>query len=287
MDYLDSSSSEEDNNAFIRLLKDMDKEVKADFMLIGSYYVEGNQIVIVTQFFDVERQKIIYIGETESKISAIVLVMIEDATNTIISALKKAAEIKKEEKEKAEEDRKSKISPFLGFYNSLSGITFGINYGIANFFTDGIYKNADHVSLNLFYAINNFAISGKFDYFATRTKESYNKDDNRNRNFEFTGGSLNFSYLFKFSPNFNIAASIGGGMADVEIIMEAERDASGNITSPAVTIEDSFNPYYNFTLSMNFYLGNLKIESGFSYNIIQISKRIDYSVIYFGLGYRI
>ena len=88
VDYLDNSSSEEDKNVFIQLLKDMDKEVKADFMLIGSYYVEGNRIVIVTQFFDVERQKIIYIGETESKISAIVLVMIEEATNTIISALK-------------------------------------------------------------------------------------------------------------------------------------------------------------------------------------------------------
>lgn len=287
VDYLDNSSSEEDKNVFIQLLKDMDKEVKADFMLIGSYYVEGNRIVIVTQFFDVERHKIIYIGETESKISAIVLVMIEEATNTIISALKETAKIKKEEKEKAEEDRKSKISPFLGFYNTLSGITFGINYGTANFFADGIYKNADHVSLNIFYPLNTFAISGKFDYFATRTRDSYNKDNNRNRNFEFTGGSLNFSYLLKFTPNFYLAASAGGGMADVKIIMEAERDSSGNIISPAVILEDSLNPYYNLTLSANFYIGNLKIESGFSYNIIQISKRIDYSVIYFGLGYRI
>jgi TolB-like protein len=288
VDYLDSSASDEDQNNFIQLLMNMDKEVKADFMLIGSYYVEGNQIVILTQFFDVERQKIIYVGETESKISAIVLEMIEDATNNIISALKKAAKIKREEKEKAdkvEEDRKLKISPYLGFYNSLSGLTFSVNYGRADFFRDGgdMYKNTDHVSLNLFYGLNNIAFSGKFEYFATRTKESYNKNNNRNRNFELTGGSLNFSYLFKFSPNFNIAASAGGGMADVKIIMEADSENS----LPAVTLEDSFHPYFNLLLSMNYYIGNLKIESGYSYNIINVSKKIDYSVIYFGLGYRI
>ncbi|MBN2403556.1 MAG: hypothetical protein JXN64_14350 [Spirochaetes bacterium] len=303
IDYLHSSASGEDKEAFTYLLMNMDKEVKADFMLVGSYYVDGNRIVISTQFFDVERKQIIYVRETESKISAIVLEMIEEATNRINTALNKAVRIKKEAKAKAaaaaaaaaEEERKSKISPFLGFYNTISGITFGINYGLVNYYGDSgdMYKNADHVSLNIFYELSNispgipFAVSGKFDYFATRTKESYNKDDNRNREFEFTGGSLNAVYLFKFTPNFNIAASVGVGIADVEIIKEEERDEYEVVISPAATIEDSLNPYYNFTLSMNFYIGNLKIESGCSYNIIHISDMIHYSVIYFGLGYRI
>jgi hypothetical protein len=283
VEYLESSSSGEDSNAFIRLLMDMNKEVKADFMLMGSFYVDVNQIVILTQIFDIERQKLIYVGETESKLSAIVLEMIEDATNNINSSLKKVSKIKKEEKERAEEDRKENTSPFLGLYNALSGITFGINYGRVNFFQDGIYKNTDHVSIYLLYPLNYFAVSGKFDYFATRTRESYNKDDNRERNFKFTGGSLNLSYLLKFSPNFNIAASIGGGIADVQIISKEDKDKG----LPPEQLENSLNPYYGCSISMNYYIGNLKIESGWSYNIIHISKKIDYSVIYFGLGYRI
>jgi TolB-like protein len=281
VDYLENSSSDEDRNAFIRLLADMDKEIKTDFMLVGSYHVDGNQVIILTQIFDVERQKLIYVSETESKLSAIVLEMIEDATNSINSSLKELSKIKKEEKERAEEDKKAKTSPFLGFYNTLSGITFGINYGRVDFFKDGIYKNTDHVSLYLFYPLNYFAFSGKFDYFATRTRESYINKNNGDRNFEFTGGSINLSYLLKFSTSFNIAALIGGGMADVQII---NRKGS---SQPPETIEDSLNPYYSLAVSMNYYIGNLKIESGWSYNLIQISKKIDYSVIYFGLGYRI
>jgi len=283
VDYLEGSSSDENRNAFIGLLIGKSKEVKTDFMLAGMYYVDGNQVVIQTQLFDVERQKLIYAGETESKLSAIVLEMIEDATNNISLALRKESKNRKEEKAKAEEDKKANTSPFLGLYNTISGITFGFNYGMTDFFTDGIYKNCDYVSLYLSYPLNYFAITGKYEYFGTRSRESYNKDYKRERDFEFTGGSLNLSFLLKFSSNFNVAFSIGGGMANVELVIMGDKDNG----LPPVTIEDSFKPYYSCAVALNFYLGNLKIESGWSYNIIQISEKIDYSVIYFGLGYRI
>ncbi len=283
VDYLESGSSAEDMNNFIRLLSDTNKEVKTDFMLIGSFFIEDKQIIIMTQLFDVETQKIIYIEKTKSRLSAYVLDMIENATNNIHLALTKLSKIKKEERAKSEEEKKARVSPFLGLYNALSGITFGFNYGRTDFFTDGIYKNADYVSPYLSYAFNYFAITGKFEYFGTRTRESYNKEDNRERELEFTGGSLNLSYLLKFNTFFNIAVTAGGGMANVELIVKGDKDSG----IPPVALEDSLKPYYTFSVSMNFYIGNLKLESGWSYNIIHISEKIDYSVIYFGIGYRI
>ncbi|MFH0976202.1 MAG: hypothetical protein V1874_10515 [Spirochaetota bacterium] len=296
MDYIESGASDEEKKASIGTLAEKSKVLKTAFMIIGSYQVEEKKITILTQLFDAEMQRIVNIGETESRLSAVVLEMIEEATNRINAELRKATEEIRKERARQEEDRKAKISPFLGLYNTLSGFTFGFNYGRINFLKDmDIFKDTDQASGYLSYELrniksisttpffNNLALTGSFDYFYSRTKESYN-NSGRDLEMEVTAGKMMLSYLFRMSPDFNIASSAGGGVADLKIEMQADKENG----YPAQTLEDSSHPYYSFSLSMNFYFSSLRIESGCSYNVINLSpKDIKYMVLYFGLGCRI
>ena len=283
MDYLEEKSSEEDRKAFISNLTEKNKEIKSDFLLIGSYIVVEGRINILSQIFDAQRQKIIPVEGTENKVTAIFTEMIEAHTNNINTELVEASKKKKEE----EEEKKARTSPFLGFYNFLSGITFGINYGSVNLYKEwgDDFKNSDQVSLYLNYEFNKIALTGNYNYFSTKTNDSNSKGMHY---LEIKSGALSLSYLFRFVPNFSLGISAGGGLAKVEVYKEAEKDAMGNIIAPGGVVKETYDPLYTFAASLNFYIGSLKIESGFSYNIVQFSpKQINYSVVYFGLGYRI
>ena len=292
VNYLESSAPDEDRNTFIRRLNELNKEYRAEYMLAGFYSVnkKEKQITIHSQIFDTESNRIIYAEETKSRLSAILMGMIEETTNNVNTALTEIAKLKKEEKEKArkkaEEEKRKNTSPYIGMYNTLSGFIFSMNYGKTDFFREDKYENCDHVSLALSYEFSYLAISAKYDYFSTRTNKSYNSD-NRDLELTFSGVALDLSYLVKFAPNFYLAASLGGGIGKVDLLMQEEKDSSGTVTAPAETLEDSLHPYGNAGISMNFYIGNLKLESGFMYNMIHISPTIDYAVLYFGLGYRI
>jgi TolB-like protein len=295
----DEDSSEKDHMDFLRELGDKAKEFNVQFLLTGSYVVDGTKITISCAVFDSTRQKLIEVEDTENKISAVLVEMIEQIADKVNEELKDASKTNKENKRREEEEKKVKISPFLGFYNTISGFTFGINYGRVDFHFDwaDIYKHADVTSLYLSYELNNInsikkvsffkntSLAGRYDHFSARN-DGENKT--RSQNLDLAAGSLSMSYLFRFNSYFNIAFSAGGGLSTIKLAIEPERDEFDNIISPGSAIKENNHLYATSALSLNFYLSNLKIESGFNYNIINFSPhKINYSVIYFGLGYRI
>jgi TolB-like protein len=296
---IDDESSESDRTDFIRDLADKAKELNTEFLLTGSYIVDVTKITISCQVFDASRQKLIDIEDTENKISAVLVEMIEQVADKVNAELIKASKINKENKIKEAEEKKIKISPFLGFYNTISGFTFGINYGRADFHLDwaDIYKHADVTTLYLSYDLSNagslketsffknISLTGKFDHFTARND---GEKKTRSQRLDLSAGSLNLAYLFRFNQNFNIAVSAGGGLSTLRLEMEPERDQFDNIIAPGSSKKEKNHPFANAAFLINFYLGNLKVESGINYNIINFSPhRINYSVIYFGLGYRI
>lgn len=298
MDYLERDASAEERAGFVRMLNYRAGTYDADYFITGAFSVEENKIRIRCQIFDLETQEIIYVDKTESIISAVVLEMIEKITGNINLALNKALEIREQERIRKEEERLANISPFIGFYNMLSGITFGVNYGNADLVKNwgGDFEDTENTSLYLAYDLNNIGlfrnnsvlknigIAGRFDYFSTLTEEH---KDSRRQELEFTGIGLNISYAVRFTEFFNIAFYGGGGLAEIEIFTEPEYDDMDVLIEPGYQDTDDY-PYYNIGASLNFYLKNLRIESGFSYNFVQDgSEFMSYTFLYFGLGYRI
>ncbi len=298
MDYIEKDASPEYRADFIQMMNYRAKTYNADYFITGAFSVEGNKIRIRCQLFDIKTQEIIYIDETDSMISAVVLEMIENITRNIKLGLNKALELREKERIRKEEERMANISPFIGFYNILSGITFGVNYGNINLLDNwgsdfgdtemtSLYLSYDLDNIDFFknnHVLKNIGIKGRFDYFAATTEEHR---DTRKRDLEFTGIALNISYSLKLTEFFNVAFSGGGGMAGIDILTQPEYDDMDVVTEPGYQDSNDY-PYYIMGVSLNFYLKNLRIETGLAYNLVQDgSEFMSYTFLYFGLGYRI
>ncbi|MBN2042084.1 MAG: hypothetical protein JW864_18760 [Spirochaetes bacterium] len=303
IDYLDKNSSAEERAKFINGVSRRGREYKADYVIAGYYNIEENNLIVYSQILDIERQEIIYVDETENKISAIILEMVEEVTDDIKEELLKAREIREElreeERKRKEAEKRANTSPFLGLYDFFNGMTFGVNYGKMHFMDSWTEDFTDTEILTFYLSyclgdasflkdtsfIRNLGFTAKYDYFSTRNEDYFYHSSEY---LDFTGYGLNIFYLFRINDMFNLIVSGGGGFSEIEYLYEGEYDyETGTEIIPGYSKTDN-DFYYNAAFSVNFIFSNLKVESGVSYYYIQYpSDSISFFSVYFGLGYRI
>lgn len=289
-EYADASATEDESGNNIRVLADRGKEFSADYLVIGAYTVENARIIIKTQLFDVDKQKIEDIEETSNKIGVMLLAIIDDITNKLNLELDKSYQVKTEEKKKIEEERRieeeerAASSPFLSLYRLMSGASFGINYGHVDISGEWekMYNSAESVGLYLSYETGFFGISGTLDYFSTNSDESETSEYSVRSYFSLWETRLNAFYVYRLSSLFNLNLAAGAGAVQSEVTFETGDGPVGNIKS------GSTDPCFALSVSGNFIFGGLKITSGISFNYVFYSdEALTFSIIYFGFGYQI
>ncbi|MDY6968573.1 MAG: hypothetical protein SVR08_07970 [Spirochaetota bacterium] len=288
--FIDSSQSDDAEQNFIDILTRKAEELSAEYMIIGSYTAEKRKLSINIQLFDVNAQEIFETYSDSEDLGALLQDVIDNLSKDIKDELLNSYNRKKD-------DEKDDLSPFLGFYNVISGFTFGFNYGIVNIYGNwgDIYENPKMITGYIQYELNNIdflketpilkniALSANYDFFSSNSR------DNENTNHSFlsvTGITINMVYLCRFSSYFNLAFSAGWGQSESEIYIEGE-DGDGPYSTPLSenTTKDNL---LSFSVYTNIIISHAHIMAGYAYKTILYSDDpLKYSVFYFGMGYRI
>ncbi|MDY6932720.1 MAG: hypothetical protein SVZ03_00690 [Spirochaetota bacterium] len=304
--YIDESSSTEIFESYIRFLSKRGKELNANFIISGSYYVKEKNIYIKTQIFDVATQKITDIKECSDRIGAILQNIIDEITRKINYEMQRSSTQKAQKAKKRSKKRVAR-SPFLSFYNSIMGITFGLSYGLVDMLGkwEDEYKKGDMVTAYVFYELNNInlfqdnaimrdvAISFHFDYFSTNTEESYYTYTEYSY-LDVTGITLNFVYLYRLAAFFDLAFSAGMGVSESEFLVpllnslnDDNNDSDDSTFATPESYRETIDPYVNLTIFMNLTINHIQTIIGVSHKTILSDDRMSFSVIYMGIGYRI
>ena len=285
--YIDTSMPESEYKAQLRILAERGKEFSSEYVITGTYHIEKNRIFIKTQIFSVREEKIVDIRESSTELGVLLFSILDKITEKINSELDKT--YKRPETIIA-------TSPFVPLYNKIGGISFGINYGTAQFMGDweNLYDTTDVISVYLSYDLIN--ITGLKDSNFLRNAEAvllfdyFNNDPTRSRaSLSVWGITLNYIYLYRLSQAFHLALGAGLGGAKSELIVRTMgEEGPGEMFTPPESRDISYDPYLNLSLSTRITFEPLIINTGISYRRIFYSDtHMTLSVVFFGFGYRI
>ncbi len=286
MEYVDSKAPEDVYKNHVAMLADRGKEFDADFVITGSYTIEQKNIIIKTQIFDVRDQRIKDIHETSEELGALLMVIIDQLSAKINTELQKGLA-----------QKKLRVSPFIRVHSALSGISFGLLYGIANTYDDwhSAYKKPFVTTFYLSYGLSNIralsnimivrnlGLAGQYDYFGDR----YELRDTDQTSYIYVkgySGNLSFSYNLASFFQVELLAGFGQAFSKVELISDPE---TGGMPTRLAS-RKSTDPYLNIMFGAHFLYNRLKISGAVAYKRIFFSDTpMDLTVIYFGLGYTI
>lgn len=287
INYVGERESEEVYKNHIRFLSDRGKEFSADYIIVGSYFIEKKRININSQIFNVRDQKIMDIDASSDELGALLFNIIDKITEKI------NLELDKYYREKFEAPE---VSPYLPLYKSLQGVAFGISYGRAGILGSwgDIYKAADMVMVTIDYDLNKIGYFNRFpflkdcsasvnlDYFSTNT------DDKNASQFSYLsvyGLTLNLTYPYRFTPFFSAGVTLGAGAAYSSIYVPF---GSGDPFSKPLVEETSVDPLLGASLAVKFLYGPVLITTGIGYRAIFYKDRMmNLALLFFGAGFRL
>lgn len=250
----------------VQLLAERGKELSADYIIVGSYYIRNKEIRIYPLVFNVRTNRLLEIGELKSELGNMLFIIVDKITKEINAELKK---YKKKEPDIKEPEVLAN-SPFLPMYNLINGFTFGLNYGNVSFYGKwkDLYEDGDLVTAYLRY--KEYA-SLDIDYFSSGSSD--------HTSFSVMSVSANAGYYYPLSKYMQAGVMAGIGYATSELTIDQENGQ---------TKTSSQDPLVNFTAAMRFLYNPIEINFGFSYKqIFYTDESLTVSALFFGLGYRI
>jgi TolB-like protein len=285
--YIDKSMPESEYKAHLRILAERGKEFSSEYVITGTYYIEKKRILIKTQIFSVSEEKIIDIRESSTELGVLLFSILDKITEKINRELDKTY--------KGPETIIAK-SPFIPLYNKFDGVSFGINYGTAQFLGNWgkLYDTTDIISVFLSYNLIN--VTGLKESAFLKNAEAlllfdyFNNEPTRSRaSLSVWGITLNYIYLYRLSHSFHLTLGAGLGGAKSElIVMNMGEDGPGEMFLPPASRDISYDPYLNLTLATRIAFDPVIINTGVSYRRIFYSDtHMIFSVVFFGFGYRI
>lgn len=290
-DTLPKGATNDIRNSHIRMLSEKGREFSAAYIICGSYHIKNRRIFIDTQIFIVERQEIVEVSESSSELGTMLFAMIDSITKKINSELGRYAP------HKAVDAPVMTSSPF---YNFIRGTTFGMSYGTVKFQEEWgrYFDTASMAACHLSYDLNNIglfrdipvlsdlSLGAEYSFFNTKPISEYEHYLN------MWGALISVSYQIRFTDLFIAGIWAGWGEAHTTYtIFPYSIDSGSNNNGPFVAPsqkKSSTDNYIGGGLSLNVILDPLVITSGISLRKIYNSPRpITFSVVSFGLGYRI
>ncbi|TAL32993.1 MAG: hypothetical protein EPN93_15110 [Spirochaetes bacterium] len=284
MEYVDQSAPAEQQKNRIRLLADRGREFDAQYVITGSFSVEGRIIRIRTQIFDVHELKMRDISETTEELGALLLVIIDQISTRINTELQKDIEIKKVH---------ATASPFLPFYERIKGATLGLTHGQADISGDwgDIYDGkATMMSLSFAYDLSYFTnqpiyrdLTGslQFDYMSVSNEDGGSGGNNNYLTIRTAGFACGYNYVL--SPAFSATATVGlgGAWSTLEIT-----DTGSNGPPAIIHTAKTVDPYLSLAAGLKFQFSHLQITTGLSWRTIFYSDVfMNMTVLYFGFGF--
>lgn len=288
LEYIDTDKSRELFVKRMQFLTDRGKEFDADFVIHGTYYIENQIIVIKTQIFDVNEQKIKDIKETSKELGALLLIVIDKLSDKINSELQKSAYKTRPKREAAAK------SPFIPVYKALSGFSFGFIHEMGTIHGPwgDIYDRTDITGFSIFRSLSdagflrrypvmkNTFLLLKYDFFSSNNTES-----TQMTNLQVSEFSLNAGYSYPLSGLFSLDISAGPGICFSKIKVEMDTG-----TGPPETLktERSIDPLLHLSAGVSITIERFKLSSSVSYRRIFFSDQaLGASSLYFGIGYMI
>lgn len=285
--YIDKSIPESEYKAQLRILAERGKEFSSEYVITGTYHIEKNRIFIKTQIFSVREEKIVDIRESSTELGVLLFSILDKITEKINRELDKTYKTP---------ETIIATSPFIPLYNKIGGVSFGINYGTAQFMGDWetLYDTTDVISVYVGYDLINIT-SLKDSIFLKNAEASllfdyFNNNPTRSRAaLSVWGITLNYTYLYRLSQSFHLALGAGLGGTKSELIVRVmDEEGPGEMFTPPESRDISYDPYLNLSLATRITFEPLTINTGISYRRIFYSDtHMIFSVVFFGFGYRI
>lgn len=294
--YIEPSLSEKEKKNYQQILAKKANESLASLVIIGSYIIENNKIIIKSQIYNVKTDKLIYVSETEAKKDVVIKNIIEKITKNINDKLQdeieKIKEIEKIEKQKKEEELKLKFakSPFIPFYSALQNFRFGYSYQFYNVIKNwnNLYKNP--VVSSLFIGYPAFKLPYNID-----TEILLNWRLFTTNNKDLSDGSMRFSTVNMFNAAFclnyqllkyfSFSYRLYGGIALTKIDL-AIHEGEGPFTKFSTLKSQDPVMINEILLNLNYY--NFILSAGAGYNMIfYLEETYEAIAYFFELSYKL
>ncbi len=285
MEYVENANTPELVSDDISLLTQRGKKLNADYIVIGSYVVENFEISIRSQVFNVNTGNIVDVRSTKEKLGALLFVIIDNISNEINTKL---------QEQYTEEKSKIAVSPFIGTYEAMRGIEFGISYGKA--YPMGVWKDTyNETEIVDVFAGYNFSNSGKYTsfvkdlacylHFEFLSFDNEYMDDTIRSNMNVYIPSLSVGYVYDLSDRFSMIGEFSGGAAISQIRIPVGSD-DGPL-SPTYR-ENSLDPYASFSLRGAIEFNPLTFTGGIAFKRIQYKdEALNMATLLFGIIYSI
>ena len=256
---------------YIQALEKLNLQSKPDYIITGSFTVDESKLSVRATIFDVKGKDIATVSHESDELGVEFLGTTDTLSQRISDSIEqfKIVKLKKQEK-----------SPFIALYNPFSIITLGIDSGYLFILRDwhNIYNNTLYISPFLDFDISdNFSLSFKFTQIQSDSDE---KDDLAYSQIRILSGSMSVGFIYRFSSNFGIALTAGGGVSKTSIIVNPAQPFEKSSSE-----KKSTDPNVDFSSYFICNMSALTLRAGVLYKrIFYMDKPMDTGIIFGGAG---
>ncbi len=249
-------NNNDEKTKYTKKIKDIGLNSKSDYLITGNFTVDDKKLIIRIIIFDVQGREIEVIDHESNELGVQLQETIDDISQLVLEKIEKLNKRNLE---------KSKTSPFTALYAPFSIMTMGVDSGYLFFLGNwrSLYNNTVYISPFIDFDLSkSFKLSLKFTSIQSDTEK---KDANTYSQMRILSSSMSLCYLLRFTENFGIAFSAGGGATKTYITIEPDKPFSDPMSE-----KKSIDP-------------NIDISSYFAYNSTSFTLRtgINYKRIFY------
>ncbi len=292
--YSKADDSEKSKQEHILYLSRKGKELSADYTISGSFEVKNNKILIKSQLFHVESQKLSDIEGTSDEIGVLIFSLIDSVTEKINHELARMAKSKAGKTAPESEEPAATRSPFLPAYRAVEGMTLYGEHGSMNLkgpWSD-LYRDADHYAAGIRYGLGNLE-SGKQSSFINHSAVSLSYHhfitlpDNMSSSLIVSGAVLGYAYEYPIIGNFHFIGEIALGLMFSTIRVYQQQSGNHGPQQP-IDEQDSQDPLLRLALLAGYEMRPLVLYTGVAANrIFYTDEPMDYLSFIFSIGFRL